>query len=44
MLPISVFDDGKATYFQFDADTDYPAIFAVDDDGKEAVVDISYQI
>lgn len=42
-LPTTVFDDGQATYFQFDADTDYPAIFAVDDDGKEAVVNISYR-
>jgi type IV secretion system protein VirB9 len=41
-LPTAVFDDGQATYFQFGANTDYPAILAVDDDGKEAV-NISYR-
>jgi type IV secretion system protein VirB9 len=42
-LPTTVFDDGQATYFRFDDQTDYPAIFAVDDDGKEAVVNVSYR-
>ncbi|MFC4443912.1 TrbG/VirB9 family P-type conjugative transfer protein [Caulobacter henricii] len=37
-LPARVFDDGAATYFQFDAGEDYPAIFAIDADGGEAVV------
>ena len=42
-LPTTVFDDGAKTYFSFDDQTDYPAIFAVDDDGKEAVVNVSYR-
>ena len=37
-LPERVFDDGAATYFQFGQVEDYPAIFAVDADGGEAVV------
>lgn len=37
-LPIKVFDDGQDTYFSFRADEDLPAIFAVDPDGGEAVV------
>jgi len=37
-LPEQVFDDGKTTYFQFGEVEDYPAIFAVDADGGEAVV------
>jgi len=36
--PLRVFDDGRATYFVFPAAADFPAIFAVDPDGKEAVV------
>ena len=40
-LPVRVFDDGHSTYFQFAEQTDYPAIFAVDGDKKEAVVNIS---
>ena len=40
-LPVRVFDDGHATYFVFAEQTDYPAIFAVDGDKKEAVVNIS---
>lgn len=37
-LPVKVFDDGLDTYFTFKADEDMPAIFAVDPDGGEAVV------
>ncbi len=37
-LPARVFDDGRATYFVFPAAADMPAIFAVDPDRKEAVV------
>jgi type IV secretion system protein VirB9 len=40
-LPVRVFDDGRSTYFVFAEQTDYPAIFAVDGDKKEAVVNIS---
>jgi type IV secretion system protein VirB9 len=41
LLPARVFDDGKATYFQFAEGADYPAIFAVEADGEEAVVNTS---
>ena len=37
-LPIRVFDDGHATYFQFREGEDYPAIFSVDADKSEVVV------
>ncbi|MET3527730.1 TrbG/VirB9 family P-type conjugative transfer protein [Phenylobacterium koreense] len=37
-LPVKVFDDGQDTYFAFRAGEDMPAIFAVDPDGGEAVV------
>ena len=37
-LPVKVFDDGLDTYFSFRGDEDLPAIFAVDPDGGEAVV------
>ncbi len=40
-LPVRVFDDGRSTYFVFAEQTDYPAIFAVDGDKKEAVVNIA---
>jgi type IV secretion system protein VirB9 len=36
--PLRVFDDGHSTYFTFSPTVDYPAIFAVDADRKEAVV------
>jgi type IV secretion system protein VirB9 len=35
LYPIRVFDDGKATYFQFDAKREAPAVFFVAPDGKE---------
>ena len=37
-LPIRMFDDGAATYFAFKAGEDLPAIYAIDADGQEAVV------
>jgi type IV secretion system protein VirB9 len=37
-LPVRVFDDGDSTYFAFKQQEDLPAIYAVDPDGKEAVV------
>ena len=37
-VPAQLFDDGQATYFAFGRDEDLPAIFAVDPDGGEAVV------
>ena len=37
-VPLRVFDDGQATYFQFRSGEDYPAIFALGADGKEGVV------
>ena len=37
-LPAKVFDDGQDTYFSFRESEDLPAIFAVDPDGGEAVV------
>lgn len=40
-LPERVFDDGVSTLFVFPAGVDYPAIFAVDPDNKEAVVNIA---
>jgi len=36
--PLRVFDDGHDTYFAFPSTTEYPAIFAVEPDRKEAVV------
>ena len=36
--PTRIFDDGQATYFVFASAAEYPAIFAVDPDRKEAVV------
>ncbi len=42
-LPSRVFDDGQSTYFEFPAATDVPAIFAVDNDKKEAVVNVTFR-
>jgi type IV secretion system protein VirB9 len=36
--PLRVFDDGKFTYFEFAETTKLPAIFSVDADGNEALV------
>jgi type IV secretion system protein VirB9 len=41
ILPTRIFDDGHATYFQFREGEDYPAIFTVDHDKGEAVVNSS---
>lgn len=41
LRPQRVFDDGKFTYFQFDNIGVMPAIFMVDDKGKESVVNSS---
>jgi len=37
-LPIKVFDDGQDTFFSFRLQEDLPAIFAIEADGGEAVV------
>lgn len=37
-LPDRMFDDGMATYFTFRSQEDLPAIFAVEPDGQESVV------
>jgi type IV secretion system protein VirB9 len=41
VLPVRVFDDGHATYFQFREGEEYPAIFSLDA-GKNEVVVNSY--
>lgn len=38
ILPARVFDDGRFTYFQWLPNVDTPAVFAVQPDGKEALV------
>jgi type IV secretion system protein VirB9 len=38
LLPLRVFDDGRSTYFLFGPTAEYPAVFAVDPDRKEALV------
>lgn len=40
LLPVRIFDDGRDTYFAFRSDEDLPAVFAVDPDGAEAVVNL----
>ena len=37
-VPLRIFDNGRFTYFEFDAMTDTPAIFLVDADTNESVV------
>ena len=37
-VPARVFDDGRYTYFQWPEGTDSPAVFVIDADGKEALV------
>jgi type IV secretion system protein VirB9 len=37
-LPYRIFDDGEATYFSFHEQEDLPAIYAVESDGAESVV------
>jgi type IV secretion system protein VirB9 len=38
IAPINVWDDGKFTYFKFPEYRDFPAIYIVDADGRESVV------
>lgn len=38
VLPSALFDDGQATYFKFPEGSDLPAIYAVEADGKESLV------
>ncbi len=40
-LPLRIFDDGKATYFQFAEADDYPAIYAIGADKAESVVNFA---
>jgi type IV secretion system protein VirB9 len=42
-LPLRIFDDGHSTYFRFAADASVPAIFAVEADKSEAVVNFRSQ-
>ena len=42
-LPQRIFDDGHLTYFRFAEDTSFPAIFAVEADKSEAVVNFRSQ-
>jgi type IV secretion system protein VirB9 len=37
LAPVRVFDDGKATYFQFDPKKDTPALFVLGPDNKEEI-------
>jgi type IV secretion system protein VirB9 len=41
LLPVRLFDDGQATYFRFAEGVSYPAIFAVEADHSEAVVNFN---
>ena len=41
IVPTQIFDDGHATFFQFRDGEAYPAIFSVDADGGEAVINSS---
>ena len=38
LLPVRLFDDGQSTYFRFAEGVSYPAIFAVEADRSEAVI------
>lgn len=38
LKPVRAFDDGKFTYLRFKNFTSMPAVFAVDEDGKESLV------
>jgi type IV secretion system protein VirB9 len=40
-LPTRVFDDGHSTFFAFSQAADYPAIFVVDSDNQESVVNVA---
>ena len=43
LRPLRAFDDGKFTYFQFADIKRTPAIFSVDKDGNEALINYSHQ-
>lgn len=38
LVPLKVFDDGARTYFKFAENAEYPAIFSVEEDKSEAVI------
>ena len=38
IVPVRTFDDGEFTYFQFQSKVDFPAIFLVNEDGSESIV------
>lgn len=38
IAPLNVWDDGRFTYFKFQANRDIPAIYMVDADGQETIV------
>lgn len=38
LAPVNVWDDGKFTYFKFSENQDIPAIYMVDADGSESIV------
>jgi type IV secretion system protein VirB9 len=40
-LPTRVFDDGHSTYFAFAEGADYPAIFVLESDAQESVVNVT---
>ena len=40
LLPVRIFDDGRDTYFASRSDEDLPAVFAIDSDGAESVVNL----
>lgn len=40
LLPIRIFDDGRETYFAFGVGEDLPAIFVVEPDGAEALINL----
>lgn len=41
--PVEAFDDGRFTYLVFAQVQDIPSVFLEDDDGKEALVNVSFQ-
>jgi type IV secretion system protein VirB9 len=43
LYPVRVFDDGRATYFQFDAKREAPAVFFIAQDGKEEIANTRIQ-
>lgn len=37
IAPINIWDDGTFTYFKFGANTDIPAIYYVDENGRKSI-------